>query len=161
MNRHTKAISMVIAMAVLVAMVDQILKWAVVRSLPLNSSRTLIPNVLDLTYRQNPYAAFSMLKSLSPAILLSITLVVLVVFSLLIWPYLRVRAGVIAGALVFGGALGNLIDRIRLQRVVDYVDMHVWPVFNLADACVVVGVGLLMLVILRADRAAHPEKLTG
>jgi signal peptidase II len=50
-----------------------------------------------------------------------------------------------------GGAIGNLIDRLRVGAVIDYVDLSVWPVFNLADVAVTVGAGLLLLTLLRPD----------
>ena len=151
MNRRTHAAGMALLLSVLVAVVDQLVKWQIVRAFALNQSRALIPPILDVTYRQNPGAAFSM--PLPLAVLLGITVAVLAVFTVLIRPYLTRRIGLAAGALVFGGALGNLIDRIRLQYVIDYIDVHVWPVFNLADMCVVAGVALLMLLIIRGDRA--------
>jgi len=144
---------MVSGLAMLMAAVDQLIKWQLVRHFFLGESAVLVPRLLDLTYRQNPHAAFSLLQSLPPAALLAITLVVLVLFSVLIWPYLRTRGGIAAAGLVYGGALGNLIDRIRLHYVIDYLDFHVWPVFNLADASVVVGIGVLMLCIIRTDHA--------
>ena len=143
MNDHPKAIGMVISLAMLMAAVDQGCKWLLVHHLLQGETRVLVPHVLDLTYRQNRYAAFSSMQSLSPAMLLGISLVVLVIFTVLIRPYLSRRTGIAAAVLVYGGALGNLIDRIRLHYVIDYLDFHVWPVFNFADACVVVGVGML------------------
>lgn len=55
-------------------------------------------------------------------------------------------------ALLAGGATGNLIDRLRVGAVIDYVDLSVWPVFNLADVAVTVGAGLLVLTLLRPER---------
>lgn len=84
---------------------------------------------------------------------MGINLVVLLIFLALIRPFLATRGGQCAAILVLGGAIGNVIDRINLGFVVDYVDVHVWPVFNFADVCVVCGVGILVLLILRAERA--------
>jgi signal peptidase II len=65
----------------------------------------------------------------------------------------------VALALVFGGALGNLVDRLHLTYVIDFIDWHVgdahWPTFNVADAAITVGVGLLMLEWLREARQAR------
>ena len=55
-------------------------------------------------------------------------------------------------ALLAGGALGNLLDRLRLGAVIDYIDLAVWPVFNLADVAVTLGAGLLVLILLRPER---------
>jgi signal peptidase II len=59
----------------------------------------------------------------------------------------------LALALLAGGAVGNLVDRIRVGAVIDYLDVHIWPVFNLADLAVTAGAGLLIgSVVLGADR---------
>jgi signal peptidase II len=97
------------------------------------------------------------------AVQLTLIALVLVFFLYLIRPYLNLRAGRLAAVLVLGGAVGNLIDRIfRVNDsgrhfVVDYLDFHVWPVFNLADTCVVIGVALLVLLVLRSERTRSDE----
>ncbi len=99
---------MVIIVAMLVAAVDQGIKWLLVHHLVLGESRVLVPHVLDLNYRQNQHAAFSQLPSLTPTMLLIISVVVLVLFALLIRPYLRTRTGIAAAVLVYGGAIRQL-----------------------------------------------------
>ena len=61
-------------------------------------------------------------------------------------------------ACLVGGALGNLVDRFRYGYVVDFIDFHVWPVFNLADTCVVIGAGLLMIHGLTAAPTCKPPE---
>ena len=65
-------------------------------------------------------------------------------------------------ALILGGALSNLFDRIRFGRVVDFIDVYYrsyhWPTFNLADTFIVIGVALLLLGLSRLERAPHPEQ---
>ena len=66
----------------------------------------------------------------------------------LVWPHLHKRSGFIAAVLVLVGAFGNLIDRIRLHYVVDYLALPWWPIFNLADSFVVIGIAILLVVTL-------------
>jgi signal peptidase II len=146
------AIGMVCGFALLVAAVDQGIKGVVTATFAPNASRVILPGIFSLTYRRNTGAAFSLLHDSPIAALLTLNLLVVGVFLLLIRPYLSSPLGRLAAVLVLGGALGNLIDRLRLHYVIDYLDFHVWPVFNLADACVVIGIGALILSMLRAER---------
>ncbi len=155
MNGNARAIGWVTALALLVAAVDQYLKGLVTDALAPDKSHILYPGVLELNYHQNTGAAFSLFHHAPSWILLVLNLLVLGIFLALIRPHLPTRAGRVAGVLVLGGALGNMIDRLRLHYVVDYLDFHVWPVFNFADACVVIGVGVLIVLLLRTERA-HP-----
>ena len=127
------------------AAIDQLVKGLVVGALHLNESRPLIPGVLDLSYRQNHGVAFSALPHASAYLLVALNLLVIALFIGFMLPQLQQRSARIALALVCGGAVGNLIDRIRLGYVIDYLDFHFWPVFNLADTAIVIGVGLLLI----------------
>ena len=126
-------------------------------ALPLDKSRVILPGILALTHRHNPGAAFSLWPQMPPVVLLSLNVLVLGVFVALIWPCLAQRAGVAAAILVLGGAIGNIIDRFSRHFVIDYLDFHVWPVFNLADTCVVVGVAILVWQLLRPAPAEPAE----
>jgi signal peptidase II len=61
----------------------------------------------------------------------------------------------VALGLVIGGSVSNLVDRVRLGHVTDFLDLKFWPAFNLADSFIVVGVGILLLALLAADRPAR------
>lgn len=91
-----------------------------------------------------------------PGFFLVATLVVAVV--LLVWAHkIEGDAHLIPLGLVLGGGLGNVYDRVFRDtggKVVDFIDLHVWPVFNLADSCIVVGVLLLLFVTARRDGSA-------
>lgn len=120
------------------------------RYLPLGARISILPWV-SLTHVRNKGIAFSLLGSVSwllPAGI-ALTLVFLVFYNKARW-----TRGVLAHralAVLTGGAIGNLIDRLRVGAVIDYVDLSVWPVFNLADVAVTVGAGLLLLTLLRPD----------
>ena len=164
MKLHARAIGATLGCALIVAGADQLVKGLVTQTLMLNVPVPVISGVCNLTYRQNTGAAFSMFHTQPMAVLIAVNLIVLAIFMALVRPYLRQRLGIAAAALILGGGIGNVIDRFRLRYVVDYLDIRItpsytWPTFNLADACVVVGVVLLMFVILHAERhAATPRK---
>ena len=138
----------VLAAAVLVG-VDQLIKrWATAVLLP-KTAMTLIPGVLELRYFLNDGMAFSMLagkhKLLSAATSLMLLGVLWMLFARKLTPLERV-----AWTLVLGGGIGNLIDRIATGVVVDYINVLFmnFAIFNFADICVCVGVGLLMVWVL-------------
>lgn len=110
----------------------------------------LIEGVLSLSLHYNPGGAFGILQGV-PGFFLVATVVVAIV--ILVWARsLPGTAHVAPLGLVLGGGLGNATDRVIRDtggRVVDFIDLHVWPVFNLADSAIVVGVGLLLLVTAR------------
>lgn len=141
--------------ALTVAGFDQVLKAAVVRALAPETSLTIIPGVLSLTHVRNTGIAFGLFAGLPAAITVAAALTLV---AMLFYNEARSapgRAARLGVGLMLGGALGNLVDRIRLGFVVDYLDFHVWPVFNLADAAVVTGSLLLGLALVR--RARTPE----
>lgn len=138
-------------LALAVAGLDQAVKALVVRTFAAGSSVALIPGVLSLTYVQNTGIAFGLLSGVPLLVvaLAGLTVVFLVLYNEGHWQRdLTSRAAV---GLVLGGAAGNLSDRIRLGYVIDYLDLHVWPVFNLADAAVVCGGALLLLALIRQN----------
>jgi signal peptidase II len=121
----------------------------------------VIRGVLTLQYTTNSGGAFSLGQG-APWLFAGVTIVVV---CLIVGVAFRRRTAwsAVALGLVLGGALGNLTDRIvrgpgLTGRVVDFVDLHVWPVFNVADASIVVGAFLLAWAALRADRAARNER---
>jgi len=135
----------------LVVLLDQVTKLAVRRRILPGQSIPVWPGVFHLSYVQNPGAAFGILKY-QTGLFIAVTAVVataIIIYARRLGPgagWLR-----LALALELGGALGNLIDRLRFGYVVDFLDFRVWPVFNVADMAVVVGVGLLFLHLLRAE----------
>lgn len=142
------------AVAVAIVATDQLTKWLVVRSIPLGDSRELIDGVLHLSHVRNPGAAFGILRGLGGILALA-ALVGAVAFAAIIVRRPAPLVGVSA-ALIAGGALGNLIDRVTRGDVVDFVDFRFWPAFNVADSAI--SIGALLFVIAgvreRSDEAA-------
>ena len=116
---------------------------------------TIIPGVLDLRYTTNSGGAFGLGQS-APWLFAGATIAVAIAIVVASFRLTRTSIAVSLG-LILGGALGNLTDRLAngsgflSGRVVDFVDVHVWPVFNLADSSIVVGALLLALVGLRRE----------
>ena len=131
-----------IALLVILIGADQALKYWTVTHLALGESAQLIPGVLQLTRLHNygaAWSSFSGMRWLLSAVTAAILIAVLV---LLLRGVVRHPAGRVAGALILAGGLGNLIDRVRLGYVVDMFHFVFWPsypVFNLADICIVAG----------------------
>lgn len=151
------------AICVLVFAGDQATKAMVERSIPQYSVIPVIPHFFNLTHTKNPGAAFGLFAD-SPApwktavlVLISAALIATVVG--IVWKSRRLQweAGV-GLALVLGGAVSNLLDRIRYGRVVDFLDFYYgsyhWFTFNLADSAIVVGAGFLVLEVMFAAPAS-------
>ncbi|HZK24815.1 MAG TPA: signal peptidase II [Oscillospiraceae bacterium] len=135
-------------MAVLL-LLDQGTKWYVTQKLSVRQSIPVIKNVFHITYIRNPGAAFSILSH-RPALLIVIATVVTI--GLVVFFYsVPVEQKLLRLALTFAiaGALGNLIDRLRLGYVVDFLDFRVWPIFNVADIAIFMAIGLLVLDLAR------------
>jgi len=128
---------------------DQLTKSLVARAFAPGDSLPLIPSVIHLTYVQNTGAAFGLFKGQQTVfVLLSIAIVAWVGWELLT-QHPTARSVVWGCALVLGGAVGNLIDRVRFSYVIDFFDLRIWPVFNVADSAISIGTALLVWHALR------------
>jgi len=129
--------------AALIVIADQAIKYFVHNSMRISQSIPLVKNVLQLTYVRNTGAAFSLFVGFSSyLVVIGLIVAAVVVYFHYKGPkknyYLQVGL-----AFVLGGSLGNLIDRVFRGYVIDYVDIMIWPVFNLADIMINVGVILI------------------
>ncbi len=137
---------------IFLVVLDQATKLAVASYFPLYSTTNIIDDFLRLTHVKNPGAAFS-LSFGNREVMLVVTIVVIALLAyLIIRGTIRPKSltGKIALVMIFGGAIGNLIDRIRMEEVTDFIDMgvgaHRWPVYNLADMYVTIGMIILFLI---------------
>ena len=130
--------------------IDQYLKAIVSSSLRLGESRVLIKNFLYVTLVRNTGAAFGLFKN-STAVFIAVSIVSVLFIALLIVNSIKkgdllyrpmFNMGLI---LILSGAFGNLIDRIRLGYVIDFIDVRIWPVFNIADSIITIGAILILL----------------
>ena len=131
---------------------DQLTKFLIVTSFSPGQSLPLLGPLVHLTYVQNTGAAFGLFKGQQLAFIgLSIAVVLWIGREFL--TKTPMPADMMWGcAFVLGGALGNLIDRVRLGYVIDFIDLRVWPVFNMADSAISIGVALLILHAARTSR---------
>lgn len=144
-------------LALLVLLLDQGSKWLVLDRIALHESISIIPGFFRLTHVQNRGAAFGLFSD-SPApwkvgLLILFSLAALLVVSRLLWKNShRFSATGFALALILGGAMGNLWDRLQDGFVVDYLDFYLggyhWPAFNVADSAIVIGAFVLVAEIL-------------
>lgn len=133
-----KNLSFIIIIAVTLAL-DQLVKWWVRAEMFLGESIPVVHNIFHLTYIENPGAAFGMFKD-KTIFFVIFTLIIIGVMVYLYWHQTeRKTLFCYSLALVIGGALGNLIDRMVKGTVTDMFDFRIWPVFNIADMAVVIG----------------------
>ena len=136
---------------------DQATKAVVRAGMEIGESVPLLDGVLNLTHVSNEGAAFGLFKGSVP-FFIAMAVVVLGAIAWVLWRY-RGDSLLFATSLslIFGGAVGNLIDRAVAGRVTDFIDVHIWPVFNVADIALDVGVALLIgYLILHKDEPAVP-----
>ena len=137
----------------LVVVLDQLTKWLVLANMPLHRSIAIIPGFFNLTHIHNPGGAFGFMATGSPGLRNLLFLGVATVAMVLIVYFYRSTPRnypFLAGALalIFGGAVGNIIDRLRFGVVVDFLDFYVgayhWPAFNVADSAITVGITIFI-----------------
>jgi signal peptidase II len=150
-----------IIIAGLIVTLDRMTKWLVAQRITLHDSVDVIPGVFRLTHVQNQGAAFGLFSDSQSewkvAMLILFSVAALAVVTALLWRNGNaLNATAIALSLVFGGALGNLWDRVANGRVIDFLDFYVgshhWPAFNIADSAIVVGALLLLSEIFLAPQ---------
>ena len=141
----------------LVVLADQITKALILKYLPLHKSIPVIAGIFDITHVLNPGGAFGLMANMSVVVR---TVVFLFISSLAVglifYFYIKIPPGhgfLAAGfALIFGGAIGNLIDRVRFGMVVDFLDFYIgqnhWPAFNIADSAITVGIFIFIYHLL-------------
>jgi signal peptidase II len=139
--------------SICVLLLDQITKWLIVRHVPLYAHIPVIDHFFNITHILNPGGAFGFFAEQSLGIRKFIFLFLSSGVALFVlWLYRKTATSHIflsyGLALIFGGALGNLIDRFRFGKVVDFLDFYAgdlhWPAFNIADSAISIGMGILI-----------------
>lgn len=144
--------SVFLLLAGLVILLDQVTKALALTFLVPGESQPIFPNIFHLTLVENQGIAFGLFQGSDRILFILIT----VSIAVLIWigfrsnrARLRTQAAL---GLILGGAVGNWVDRIRAGAVIDFLDFRIWPVFNVADMAITVGVGLFLLDLLRKQK---------
>ena len=154
--------------AALVLALDRLTKWTVARDIAMHDSIKIIGGFFYITHVENRGAAFSLFAdSPSPwktGMLVVFSVVALIVVLTLLWRNTHTLATTGLGlALILGGAVGNLWDRLLTGRVVDfllfYLGSYAWPAFNVADSAIVLGAGLLVIEVLFAKSPAAEKSM--
>ena len=152
-NKYIK----LVVFAGIIVLLDQFTKALIVRYVPFHQTIPVMGGVFNITHIHNPGGAFGLMANLSPALR---SIVFLFISSLAVglifyfykktppnYPWLSA-----AFALIFGGAIGNLIDRLRFGFVIDFLDFYFenlhWPAFNVADSAISVGIGIFVFHLL-------------
>ena len=162
---HLRLLGIVTAV---ILVLDQASKLYVDARFALYESVPVIRGWFHLTYIRNKGAAFGIFADSAVRVPFFIT-VSLVALLVILWYLRRLRAeqtlAAFSLALIFAGALGNLIDRVRLGEVIDFLDVfwrhYHWPAFNVADSAICVGVALLIWEMWQEERRLRQEKLDG
>lgn len=138
---------------------DQLIKRFIQMNLDFNQSIPVLQDIFHITYIHNNGAAFSILQG-QLTLLIVATSIVEVGLLVFIWIYRKKTHWTLlfSLALIAGGGIGNLIDRIRLGAVVDYLDFRFFPIFNLADTFVVCGSGILFTYLLFLEPKIERER---
>ena len=147
---------------------DQFSKLWIIDRFHYGERQVVIPDFFNLTHVRNPGGAFSFMATMSPEFRQTFFLGTGVLAIVLLLAFFRrLEAGQTLSAVaigsVLGGAIGNLTDRVLYGEVIDFLDFrlwggYIWPTFNVADSCIVVGVGILMLeMFLEPDSDVEPS----
>jgi signal peptidase II len=154
-GKHKFLILGIIALVIVVA--DQATKYLIIEYIPVDHGFELVPGFMNIVHARNPGAAFGMLanssSSLRALFFVLVSVVALVTIGSLVVLAKELDRSLLFGyACFFGGALGNLVDRIRFGEVVDFLDVHVgtlhWPAFNVSDSMLCVGIGFFFIHLL-------------
>ena len=138
-----------LVLAGFILLLDQLTKaWARL-ALGLGESWPVLPHLFHLTRVENQGVAFGLFQGVNSTLLVVITLSIVVLFAIGFRTTGHRPSTQWGIGLILGGALGNWIDRIRFGAVIDFLDFRIWPVFNLADTAITIGVGLFLLDVLR------------
>jgi len=139
---------MIFLVAVSIFILDRVTKYIAVNCLIQGQSVQVVQNIFHFTLVQNSGAAFGLFRGGTTVF---VFLSLLVIAFIMLYAFKHKTKDMIASialGLVLGGAIGNLLDRIRLGYVIDFLDFRVWPVFNIADSAISVGATVLVLRIL-------------
>jgi len=149
-----------------IVVIDQISKMYIHHNYELGESTPVIPGFFNITYVRNLGAAFGFLGQSNPTFrtfffLAMPPVAMLIIFVILKGVADKDRWQVISLSSVFGGAIGNYIDRVRFRYVIDFLDFHfqekyTWPAFNVADSAIVMGMVVLMILVLREPSQESP-----
>jgi len=148
---RNKKILTVSLIALLIIFFDQLTKFFIIKNFNLNQSLAIINKVFHLTFVKNTGAGFGILKGQN----ILLIFISIIVIGLILYYLDRIKENefllqILIG-FVIGGTVGNLIDRVRVGYVIDFLDFRIWPVFNIADSFITVGIIGLIIYLWKKD----------
>ena len=146
-----KAPLLALSIASSVFLLDRLTKVIISNYVSFGHSIGVIPNIFHITLIFNKAAAFGLFGH-NRIIFAAVAIVAIAVIVIYIFKARKgVKSSILASALglILGGAAGNLFDRIRFGYVIDFLDLRVWPVFNIADSCITIGALILVILCIR------------
>lgn len=152
----------IIILSIILFIIDQISKILVVKLIDINHSIEVIKNFFYLTYTHNTGAAFSILTGQRIFLILIAVAILIILFNHIRKNKVKEKLEILSFSLIIGGSLGNLIDRVVRGYVVDFIDIKIFgynfPVFNIADTFIVIGVFLLLIETIRREHKNDNRK---
>lgn len=151
---------MVFNVVLLVILIDILSKYLVVQLIPYSSSLCVIPGIVDFTYIKNDGAAFGMLSGHRWIFMTASVVFIFLIAFVLKKSYTHNKLYMVSLSMILGGGIANMIDRIFLGYVVDFIEITFvdFAVFNLADSCITVGIVLFAVYLLFYDDTFFPSK---
>lgn len=145
-------------LSLLVVIIDRLTKILVTANVNLNSSIVLINDFLSITYVKNIGAAFSILEGNTILLIVVSIIALILIYLFLIKNHKLSSLEIFSYSLLIGGIIGNLIDRILYHHVIDFIHFEIFnyhfPIFNIADVAIVIGIMIMILIILKEDKNA-------
>ncbi|MFH1414278.1 MAG: signal peptidase II [Candidatus Omnitrophota bacterium] len=139
---------MIYIIVLTILLLDQSTKLLIIKNFVHHESLPVLKGIFHITLTHNTGAAFGILKNQVPLFIFTSLFAVFLIYAN-IRKNKEGRFYSLALSLILGGALGNLVDRVRLGYVIDFLDFRIWPVFNIADSAITIGAILLGFSILR------------
>ncbi len=139
----------VFSAALIIIFLDQLTKFLIKQNLQLSQSIPIIKDILHITYITNTGSAFGLLKGFNFIFIAFSIIVIIVIFYF--FKKIKENENLLqfSVGMLLGGTIGNLIDRLLQGAVTDFIDFRIWPVFNLADSAVTIGVAILIVLLWR------------
>lgn len=137
-------------------LLDQATKYLAITRLELGASVPILGGLLCLTLTRNPGGAFGLFQAWTQPLVIVAIIVVLGILLLVRQKADMSQVLTVSIGLELGGAVGNLIDRIRFRYVIDFIDLRVWPVFNIADVSITIGLFLLAYYVFVNEPRRRP-----
>lgn len=139
----------------IIVLFDQVSKWLIRFNFTVGSSVVILKKILSFTYLQNTGVSFGLFKGYNWIF----TIVLVFAFALFAYYFYKEKSYRLFYGIICSGILGNLIDRINLGYVVDFIDFHYWPVFNIADSAISIGIILLIIKSIKDDLKVNKKHI--